>query len=59
MPERYGFILKQRELAYRRLKEAQDVVNYMEQKVRHYEDIISHIIPDDTNMADKKNLSHS
>lgn len=59
LPERYGFILKQRELAYRRLKEAQDVVNYMEQKVRHYEDIMSHIIPDDTNMADKKDLSHS
>ena len=56
LPERYAFILKQRELAYRRLREAQEVVNYMEHKVRHYEDVMSHIIPDDTDMSARGSL---
>lgn len=51
LPDRYEFILRQRELAYKRLKEAQETVAYMEQKVRHYQDIMSRAIPDDTNLA--------
>ena len=46
---RYDIILKQRDEAYKRLKEAQAAVSYMENKVRHYEDILSGILPDDTN----------
>lgn len=46
---RYTIILKQRDKAYERLREAQAIVNYMKNKVRHYEDILSGILPDDTN----------
>lgn len=46
---RYDIILKQRDEAYKRLNEAQATVSYMESKVRHYEDILSGILPDDTN----------
>ena len=46
---RYRIILKQRSEAYRRLSEAQATVRYMESKVRHYEDILSGALPDDTN----------
>lgn len=35
--DRYQIILEQRELAYQRLQEAQEVVAYMEQKVAYYE----------------------
>ncbi len=46
---RYAIILKQRDEAYKRLNEAKAAVSYMESKVRHYEDIISGLLPDDTN----------
>ena len=46
---RYQIILHQRELAYERLKKAQDAVEYMEKKVQHYEEVLSGAIPDDTN----------
>lgn len=46
---RYNIILKQRDEAYKRLNEAQAAVSYMENKVKHYEDILSGILPDDTN----------
>ena len=46
---RYNIILKQRNEAYKRLKEAQYTVSYMENKVKHYKDILSGILPDDTN----------
>lgn len=46
---RYNIILKQRDEAYKRLSEAQAAVSYMESKVKHYEDILSDILPDDTN----------
>lgn len=46
---RYNIILKQRGESYKRLKEAQATVSYMENKVKHYEDILSGILPDDTN----------
>ncbi len=46
---RYEIILRQREQAYKRLDEAKATVKYMEMKVRHYEDVLSGLIPDDTN----------
>ena len=46
---RYNIILKQRDEAYKRLIDAQNTVSYMENKVKHYEDILSGILPDDTN----------
>ena len=46
---RYNIILKQRNEACKRLKEAQYTVSYMENKVKHYKDILSGILPDDTN----------
>ena len=55
LSDRYQFILDQRELAYQRLREVQETVEYMERKVRHYEDILSRAIPDDTNLAQNKN----
>lgn len=48
---RYEFMLKQRELAYKRLEEAREAADYMEKKVRHYEDILARRIPDDTILA--------
>ena len=53
LPERYAFMLKQREQAYARLREAEESVQYMENKIRHYEDILAHKIPDDTNLLKK------
>lgn len=46
---RYEIILRQREQAYKRLDEAKATVKYMEMKVRHYEDVLSGLVPDDTN----------
>ncbi|WP_295867583.1 MerR family transcriptional regulator [uncultured Oscillibacter sp.] len=46
---RYAIILKQREEAYRRLKEAQATVNYMDEKAAHYEAILAGLAPDNTN----------
>lgn len=51
---RYEFMLRQRELAHHRLKEAQEVAEYMNHKVTHYEDILSGKISDDTNPATSK-----
>lgn len=49
LKSRYNIILKQRDKAYIRLREAQATVGYMENKVRHYEEILSGVLPDDTN----------
>ena len=46
---RYHIILRQRERAHRRLAEAQATVAYMDEKVRHYEQILSGLRPDDSN----------
>lgn len=46
---RYRIILRQREQAYKRIEEAKATAAYMEEKVRHYEQILSGLIPDDTN----------
>lgn len=46
---RYRIIRKQYEQAQKKEEEAKATVAYMEQKVRHYEDILTGLIPDDTN----------
>lgn len=46
---RYDIILKQRKAASSRLEEAESTVKYMDEKVAHYEAILSGSAPDDTN----------
>ncbi|WNX84660.1 MerR family transcriptional regulator [Agathobaculum sp. NTUH-O15-33] len=46
---RYQIILCQREQAYKRIEEAKTTAAYMDKKVKHYEQILSGIIPDDSN----------
>ncbi len=46
---RYHMILKQREAAHKRVEEAIAAAKYMDDKVKHYEDILSGLIPDDSN----------
>ena len=46
---RYDIILKQREAAYKRLKEAKVTIKYMDEKVAHYEAVLAGLEPDDTN----------
>lgn len=48
---RYAIILRSREQSYERLEEAKKTVEYMEHKVKHYEDILAGLIPDDSNPA--------
>lgn len=48
---RYQFMVKQRELAFERLREAEALVDYMNHKVQHYEDILAGKTEDDTNPA--------
>lgn len=47
--ERYEIILKQKEIAISQLEEAKQRVLYMENKIKHYTDIIDKRINDDTN----------
>ena len=46
---RYQIILRQRERAYQRIEEAKATAAYMDEKVQHYEQILSGRIPDDSN----------
>ena len=46
---RYQIILRQREQAYKRVEEAQTTAAYMDEKVQHYEQILSGLIPGDSN----------
>lgn len=46
---RYEIIVEQKAAALAQLEEARLRVKYMEDKVKHYHDIINHVIPDDTN----------
>ena len=46
---RYQIILRQREQAYKRIEEANATAAYMDEKVQHYEQILSGLIPDDSN----------
>ena len=49
---RFAIILKQREAAYGRLREAEATVRYMDEKVAHYEAILVGAAPDDSNPRD-------
>ena len=49
LKSRYQIFLKQRDEAYKRLEEAKATVEYMDHKVKHYEDILAGLIPDDSN----------
>ena len=46
---RYQIILRQRKQAYKRIEEAKATAAYMDKKVQHYEQILSGLIPDDSN----------
>lgn len=46
---RYQIILRQREQAYKRIEEANATAAYMDEKLQHYEQILSGLIPDDSN----------
>ncbi len=46
---RYQIILKQRELAYKKAEEAKATAAFMDAKLKHYEDILAGLTPDDTN----------
>lgn len=51
LQKRYEFMLRQKELAYKRLEEAKEVAEYMDHKVAHYEEIMAGKIEDDANPA--------
>lgn len=51
LQKRYQFMKEQRELAYQRLQEAQELAAYIDAKVQHYEDILAGKLSDDTNPA--------
>lgn len=46
---RYQIILRQRGQAYKRIEEAKAAAAYMDEKVKHYQQILSGAIPDDSN----------
>lgn len=46
---RYQIILRQWEQAYKRIEEANATAAYMDEKLQHYEQILSGLIPDDSN----------
>ena len=46
---RYQIILRQRERAYQRIEEAKATAAYMDEKVQHYKQILSGLLPDDSN----------
>lgn len=48
---RYHIILKQREQIYKRMEQIKATAEYMDNKVKHYEDILSGLTPDDSNPA--------
>ena len=60
---RYQIILKQREQAYMRVDEALETAKYMDSKVKHYENVLAGLSPDDTNpmkwTADTKPNRHN
>lgn len=47
--ERYQIILKQCEQAHKKVAEAEATAEFMDHKVKHYEEILAGRIPDDTN----------
>lgn len=48
---RYHIILKQRDQIYKRMEQIKATAKYMDDKVRHYEDILAGSAPDDSNPA--------
>lgn len=52
---RYQIIRRQYERAQKKAEEAKATAAYMEQKVKHYEDILAGLVPDDMNPG---NWSH-
>ncbi len=46
---RYQIILKQCEQAHKKKAEAKATAEFMDQKAKHYKDILAGLIPDDTN----------
>ncbi len=46
---RYQIILRQRAQARQKAEEAKATAEYMDRKVKHYEDILAGLLPDDTN----------
>lgn len=54
LQKRYAFMKEQRERAIKQLEEAKALVDYMEAKVRHYEEILDGRLPDDTNPRTQK-----
>ena len=46
---RYQIILRRQQEAHRKVLEAKTTAEYMDQKVRHYQEILAGHIPDDTN----------
>lgn len=46
---RYQIMLKQRVEAHRKLEQAKATAKYMDEKVKHYEDILNGLATDDTN----------
>lgn len=46
---RYQIVLAQREQAHKKAAEAKATADYMDHKVKHYEEILAGRIPDDTN----------
>lgn len=48
---RYRIIAKQREAAHKKVAEAKATADYMDFKLKHYEEILAGHIPDDTNPA--------
>lgn len=49
LPERYEIIIRQKDIALEQLKEAEQRAAYMEEKAKHYLDIMNGAIPDDMN----------
>lgn len=47
--ERYQMILRLQKQAYKCMEDAKNTVAYMDKKVKHYEQILSGLIPDDSN----------
>lgn len=47
--KRYQIILKQCREAHRKADEAKATAEYMDRKVKHYEDILAGLVPDDMN----------
>lgn len=46
---RYEIIVRQQKQAYKRIEEALATAKYMDEKVKHYEDVLAGIKKDDTN----------